>query len=140
MLNVAVLIGRLTATPELQHTRDKSIPVTSFSIAVDRNYQNSQQKREADFIDVVAWHSTAEFVCKYFCKGQLVAVEGSIQTRNYTDKKGNKRKAFEIVADRVHFAGAKPAGNDDVNPPDNLLQEAGGDDFAGTSSDDDLPF
>ena len=103
MLNNVVLMGRLTADPELRHTPN-DIPVTSFTLAVDRSYVKSGADRQTDFIDIVAWRSTAEFVCRYFRKGLLVAVQGSIQTRSYQDKEGNKRKAFEIVADNVHFA------------------------------------
>lgn len=121
MLNVAVLMGRLVADPELRHTTT-DIAVTSFTIAVDRSYVKSGADREADFLDIVAWRGTAEFVCKYFRKGQLIAVQGSIQTRSYQDKDGNKRKAFEIVADNVHFADSKqPASspaNEDLPFPD----------------------
>ena len=106
MLNVAVLMGRLVADPELRHTAN-DISVTSFTLAVDRSYVKAGSDRQTDFIDIVAWRSTADFVCKYFRKGQLVAVQGSIQTRTYTDSQGNKRKAFEIVADNVHFAEPK---------------------------------
>ena len=106
MLNTAILMGRLTADPELRHT-PSDVAVTSFTLAVDRSYVKSGADRQVDFIDIVAWRSTAEFVCRYFHKGQLVAVQGSIQTRSYTDKEGNKRKAFEVVADNVHFAEPK---------------------------------
>lgn len=106
MLNVAILMGRLVADPELRHTAN-DISVTSFTLAVDRSYVKSGADRQTDFIDIVAWRSTADFVCKYFRKGQLVAVQGAIQTRTYTDNQGNKRKAFEIVADNVHFAESK---------------------------------
>jgi single stranded DNA-binding protein (ssb) len=106
MLNVAVLMGRLVADPELKHTPN-SISWTTFSIAVDRNVKKGEQKT-TDFIDVVAWRNTAEFICKCFSKGQLIAVSGSIQTRTYNDTEGNKRKAFEIVADDAHFADSKP--------------------------------
>ena len=105
MLNTAVLMGRLTADPELRHTPN-NLAVTSFTLAVDRSYVKSGAERQTDFIDVVAWRSTAEFVCRYFHKGQLVAVQGSIQTRSYTDREGIKRKAFEIVADNGPFAGS----------------------------------
>ena len=88
------------ADPELRHTPN-DVAVTSFTIAVDRSYVKSGAERQTDFIDIVAWRNTAEFVCRYFRKGQLMAVQGSIQTRNYTDKEGNKRKAVEIVADNV---------------------------------------
>ena len=107
MLNTAILMGRLTADPELRHT-PSDVAVTSFTLAVDRSYVKSGADRQVDFIDIVAWRSTAEFVCRYFHKGQLVAVQGSIQTRSYTDKEGNKRKAFEVVADNVHFAEPDP--------------------------------
>ena len=83
MLNVAVLMGRLVADPELRHTAN-DISVTSFTLAVDRSYVKAGSDRQTDFIDIVAWRSTADFVCKYFRKGQLVAVQGSIQTRTYT--------------------------------------------------------
>ena len=107
MLNVVALMGRLTADPELRYTQGSNIPVTTFTLAVDRSYVKQGTERQADFIDIVAWRSTAEFVSRYFRKGQLVAVQGSIQTRSYEDKQGIKRKAFEIVADSVHFAEPK---------------------------------
>lgn len=156
MLNVAVLMGRLVADPELRQTPN-GVSVTSFTLAVDRSYVKSGQERECDFIDVVAWRGTAEFVCKYFHKGQLAAVQGSIQTRTYTDKQGNKRKAFEIVADNVHFAEPKrdtqnssggsyhPASGPapDVSADDPKPAYAGGNksnDFEEIPADDDLPF
>ena len=100
-------MGRLTADPELRYTQGSNIPVTTFTLAVDRSYVKQGTERQADFIDIVAWRSTADFVSRYFRKGQLVAVQGSIQTRSYEDKQGIKRKAFEIVADSVHFAEPK---------------------------------
>lgn len=153
MLNVAVLMGRFVADPELKQTQS-GISVTSFTLAVDRSYVKSGTERQTDFIDIVAWRSTAEFVCKYFRKGQLAAVQGSIQTRTYTDKDGNKRKAFEIVADNVHFAepkrdsssgssyqAAKPAPAS-VQPkqPAPAYTNGDTDDFQEIPSDDDLPF
>jgi len=102
MLNVVALMGRLVADSELRHTPN-DVAVTSFTIAVDRSYVKSGTERQADFIDIVAWRGTADFVCKYFRRGQLIAVQGAIQTRSYTDSQGNKRKAFEIVADNVHL-------------------------------------
>lgn len=157
MLNVAVLMGRLVADPELRHTPN-DISVTSFTLAVDRSYVKAGAERQTDFIDVVAWRGTADFVCKYFRKGQLAAVQGSIQTRSYTDKEGNKRKAFEIVADNVHFAepkhdgnsvggGYQPARPSEAAPAaQNQAQPASayasGDtgDFEEMPSDEDLPF
>ena len=103
MLNRAILMGRLTKDPELKQTPN-NVSVATFSLAVDRNYQADKDNKQTDFINIVAWRHTAEFVGKYFTKGQLVAVEGSIQTRSYQDKDGNNRTAFEVVADQVYFA------------------------------------
>lgn len=106
MLNCAIIMGRLVAEPELR-TTGSGISVTSFRVAVDRRFQRQGEERQADFIDVVAWRQTAEFVSRYFHKGSMIAVQGSIQTRNYEDKNGNKRTAVEIVADQVSFTGSK---------------------------------
>ncbi len=106
MLNCAVLMGRLVADPELR-TTTSGISVTSFRIAVDRSFVRQGEERQADFIDIVAWRQTADFVCRYFRKGSMIAVQGSIQTRNYEDKQGNKRTAVEVVADNVSFCGSK---------------------------------
>ncbi|MDE5995077.1 MAG: single-stranded DNA-binding protein [Oscillospiraceae bacterium] len=106
MLNAAIIMGRLTATPELR-TTGTGISVTSFSVAVDRAYAKPGEERQTDFINVVAWRNTADFVTRFFTKGQMIAVQGSIQTRNYEDKNGNKRTAVEIVADNVSFCGSK---------------------------------
>jgi single-strand DNA-binding protein len=134
MLNVVALNGRLTADPELRHTSN-DIPVTSFTLAVDRSYVKSGEERQADFIDVVCWRGTAEFACKYFKKGQLVAVEGSLQTRIYEDSHGNKRKAVEVLASHVHFAEPKRDGNS--NQQSNATDNS---DFVEIDGDDDLPF
>lgn len=106
MINNAVLLGRLTTTPELKTTQN-STPVTTFSLAVERNYAKKGEERQTDFIDIVAWRNTAEFITRYFSKGDMIAVQGEIQTRNYEDKNGNKRKAVEIVAQSVSFCGNK---------------------------------
>lgn len=106
MLNSVSLMGRLTTTPELRTTAS-GIAMTNFCLAVDRNYNKSGEERQADFIDAIAWRNTAEFLCKYFRKGQLIAIEGFIQTDTYDDKQGIRRKSFQIVAERVHFAGSK---------------------------------
>lgn len=108
MLNTAIIMGRLTADPELRTTQS-GISVTSFTVAVDRAYKSGDE-RQTDFINVVAWRGTADFVSRYFSKGQMIAVQGSIQTRNYEDKNGNKRTAVEIVADNVSFCGSKNEG------------------------------
>lgn len=104
MLNKSILMGRLTRDPELRHTQS-NIPVASFTLAVDRGYKNDNQ--QTDFINIVAWRGTAEFVSKWFKKGQLVAVSGRIQSRNYTDGSGNNRTAVEVVADECFFAESK---------------------------------
>lgn len=106
MLNNAVIMGRLVADPELR-TTGSGISVSSFTVAVDRRFNRQGEERQADFIDIIAWRQTAEFVCKYFRKGSMIAVQGYIQTRMYEDKSGNKRKAVEIVADNVSFCGSK---------------------------------
>ena len=110
MLNRVILMGRLVADPELRHTAS-NIAVTSFRIAVDRNYTSRGAERQTDFINIVAWRNTAEFVSRYFRKGQLVALEGSIQTRSYTHNQGNNRTAFEVVADQVYFAESRNSGS-----------------------------
>lgn len=146
MLNVAVLMGRLVADPELR-TTPSGVSVTSFTIAVDRSYQKAGSDRQADFLDIVAWRGTADFICKFFKKGQLIAVQGSIQTRSYQDKDGNKRKAFEIVADNVHFAESKRDGDSHGSRaqaasyrPYVSYTSGNTGDFEEIPSDDDLPF
>lgn len=105
MLNKVILMGRLTADPEPRSTTSGT-SVTSFTLAVNRDFKKDGQQ-ETDFINCVAWKSTAEFICKYFQKGQQAAVDGSIQTRSYTDRDGNKRTAFEVVVENIYFAGSK---------------------------------
>ena len=131
MLNVAVIMGRIVADPELRHTPN-DIAVTTFTIAVDRSFTGKNQEKQTDFIDIVAWRNTAEFVCKYFGKGRMIAVHGAIQTRSYTDKDGNKRKAFEVVASDVSFADSKR----DSEPKTDIEN----DDFEEIEGGDDLPF
>lgn len=121
MLNKAILMGRLVAEPELKHTPN-NVPVLSITIAVDRSY-SKDGRRETDFIDIVAWRGTAEFIAKYFRKGQMIAISGSIQTRNWEDKNGSKRKSTEVVADEAHFCGGKdmPAGQTEYDIPSSAL-------------------
>ena len=109
-MNNVSLMGRLTADPELKQTYN-GIPVLSFSIAVDRSFAARGTERQTDFINIVAWRQTAEFVSKYFSKGQMIALEGCIQTRPYEDKNGNNRIAFEVIARRVCFCGGKNSDN-----------------------------
>lgn len=132
MLNKSIQMGRLTADPELRRTPNNTA-VTSFSLAVERDMPNKQTgEREADFIDYVCWGGTAEFVSKWFSKGSMVAVVGRIQTRTWEDKQGNKRKAVEVVADNVYFAGNKKLEQSDMRSFD----------FAGVdvTNESDLPF
>ena len=105
MLNSVIIMGRLTADPELR-TTTRGLSVTSFTVAVDRNYKSGDE-RQTDFINCVAWRATADFVTRYFRKGQMIAVQGSLQVRNYEDKNGNKRTAYDVVADNVSFCGSK---------------------------------
>ena len=109
MLNHIVLMGRLTRDPELRHTGNGTA-VASFSLAVDRDFKSQDGEKETDFVDIVAWRSTADFVSKYFTKGRMAVVEGRLQLRDWTDKEGNKRRAAEIVADNVYFDDSKRDG------------------------------
>ena len=111
MLNHIVLMGRLTRDPELRRT-GSGIPVTTFTLAVDRDFGNNREtgERETDFIDIVTWRNTAEFVSKYFTKGRMAVVSGRLQIRNWNDKDGNKRRSAEVVADNVYFGDSKREG------------------------------
>lgn len=143
MLNKVILIGRFTRDPELRST-PQGTSTCSFSLAVDRNYQSAGGERQADFINCVAWRQTAEFISKYFQKGNMVCVEGSIQTRSWKDNEGNNRYVTEVVVDRSYFVESKksaqessamssaPVFND--SPFGNLP------DPTPLGTDDDLPF
>lgn len=146
MLNSCNFTGRFTADPELRTTQS-DISVTGFSLAVQRNYKVNDEY-PTDFLNFVAWRGTAEFICKHFRKGNLITVEGSLETRKYTDKDGNNRTAFEVKIDRAHFcesAGSRLSNKNGNNPP--AAESVGGfapvfpnttEGFVG--SDDDLPF
>ena len=111
MLNRIILMGRLTRDPELRHTQSNTA-VASFTLAVDRDFKSKDSGEKAtDFIDIVAWRSTAEFVSKYFAKGRMAVVEGRLQLRDWTDKDGNKRRSAEVVADNVYFGDSKRDGD-----------------------------
>ena len=112
MLNKIILMGRLTRDPELRRT-SSGTAVTSFSLAVDRDFKSQGGDKETDFIDIVAWRSTAEFVSKYFTKGRMAVVEGRLQIRDWTDKDGGKRRSAEVVADNVYFGDSKRDGAGD---------------------------
>lgn len=131
MLNNVVIMGRLTRDPELRRTQG-GIAVTSFTMAVDRDFKSQSGEKETDFIDVVAWRNTGEFAAKYLAKGRMAAVEGRIQVRDWQDKDGNRRKAVEVVADNVYFADSKR---------DSKPQESRDDqEFDEIEDDVDLPF
>ena len=122
MLNHIVLMGRLTRDPEIRRT-GSGVAVTSFTLAVDRDFKSQDGQKHTDFIDVTCWRNTAEFAAKYFAKGRMAAVSGSLQIRKWQDKDGNNRYSAEVVADNVYFADSKREGgefpvieNDDANP------------------------
>lgn len=144
-INITVLTGRLTSDVELKTTQN-GVSVCSFSIAVDRKYKQGEEK-QADFINIVAWRGTAEFVSKHFSKGSAIGIEGSIQTRKYTDKNGNNRTAFEIVANNVHFIDSKRSqsggeGNSLPTPENDPLPAFAErlEQFQEVQDDGDLPF
>ena len=150
MLNKVILMGRLTRDPELR-TTPQGVSVCTFSVAVDRGYVRQGEERQADFINVVAWRSTAEFVSKYFIKGQMIAVVGRIQTRNYDDKDGKKVYVTEVVADEISFADSKrdngqasaPATYTTAAPAQAAPQQTQppvSDGFQVVPDEDDLPF
>lgn len=155
MLNSVCLMGRLVADPELR-TTPSGVSVCSFRIAVDRNYQGKDQERKADFINIVAWRGTADFVSRYFHKGSMVVVQGSIRTESYTDKEGNKRTSFDVQADNVMFGESKSASGSgyaqSTAPAFNAPQQpaytesrpafstANAGDFEEIVGDEDLPF
>jgi len=126
VLNQIVLIGRLVRDPELRYTPN-GIPVAQFPLAVGRPFSNAQGQRETDFFDIVVWRKQAELVANHLGKGRLVAIQGMLQTRSYDTPEGQRRKVYEIVADRVTFLDRKPAG-----------QESMGEEVE--VSEDDIPF
>ncbi len=148
MLNRVILMGRLVSDPELKNTTS-GISVTSFRIAVDRSYVKAGAERQADFFDIVAWRNTAEFVCRNFSKGALIAVDGQLQSRQYQAKDGTNRTVVEVVADNVSFTGERrdqsnsysQVRNDYSQVPVAPSYSAGApEDFQEMPLDDDLPF
>ena len=141
MLNKVVVMGRFTKDPELRRT-GSGTAVTSFSLACDRDFKSQSGDKETDFIEVVAWKNTAEFVSKYFSKGRMAVVEGRLQIRDWTDKAGNKRTTAEVVADNVYFADSKRSeSNDNQKENFNALSGRLSDDFVPISEEDgEIPF
>lgn len=137
MLNHIDLMGRLVADPELKTTQS-GLSVAIFRIAVDRNYTPQGQEKQADFIPCVAWRQTAEFIGKYFAKGRMIALEGSLQSRNYEDKQGQKRTAYEVIVDHAYFADSKQDGEKQKSPGVGSFPPVEVDISAG--DDGDLPF
>lgn len=147
MLNKIILMGRLTRDPELRRTQTGTA-VASFSLAVDRDYKAKGAEKETDFIDIVAWRNTAEFVSKYFAKGRMAVVEGRLQVRTYTDKEGNNRRVAEVVADNIYFGDSKKDGGNTASG--NYGGSGYGGDYAGgdygssnfqeVDDDGELPF
>lgn len=148
-MNVVVLIGRMTDNPELRKT-SADISVTRFSIAVDRRGKSGEEK-QTDFINIVAWRQTAEFITNYFKKGQRIAVEGSLRMNKFTDKDGNNRTSYEVVVNNAHFVESKrdntngedlPSSNGKASQSENTASFSNGgyEDFTEIVSDDDLPF
>ncbi len=131
MLNKVIVMGRFVRDPELRRT-NSGTAVASFTIACDRDFKSDGGEREADFIECVAWRNTAEFVSKYFTKGRMAVVSGRLQTRNWTDKEGNRRKATEIVAESVYFGDSKREELQSYAAP----QES----FAELPDDGEIPF
>ena len=140
-MNKVILIGRITKDPELRNT-PTGVPVVSFTIAVNRTYQDKNGERQADFINCIAWRNQAENLARYIRKGGLIPVDGSIQTRSYDDQNGNKRYVTEVVADNVQFLDTKASreqrmnSNNDVNPY-NLGEQTS--ENTSTSSTNDIP-
>ena len=142
MLNHIVTMGRLTADP-VRRVTASGIPVTSFSIACDRDFKNADGEKVTDFIDIVAWRNTAEFVSKYFTKGRMAVVDGRLQLRDWIDRDGNKRRNAEIVANSVNFGDSKPKEQGQAAPGNYAPAGAcagGGYGAAGALDDFDSPF
>lgn len=125
MLNHINLIGRLTRDPELRHTAS-GVAAASFTLAVERDFKRDNGDRETDFIDIVAWQNTAEFVSKYFTKGRMAVVSGRLQIRSWTDKEGSKRRSAEVVADNIYFGDSKKDSAAPAEPPGDAFAELSG--------------
>lgn len=134
MLNKIVIMGRMTRDPELRHTQG-GVAVATFTLAVDRDFKDRDTgERATDFIDVVVWRQTAEFVSRNFAKGSMAVVEGRLQIRNWTDKDGNKRRNAELAADNIYFGDSKRVSHDDKAGQDYSMDDAD------VPDDGNLPF
>ena len=138
MLNHIVLMGRLVRDPELRRTQNGTA-VASFTLAVERDYRGDTEKKQTDFIDIVAWRNTAEFVSRYFTKGRMAVVSGRLQIRDWTDRDGDKRKSAEVVADNVYFGDSKRDSSINSYPKENSAPLTASD-FEEIDDDEELPF
>jgi single-strand DNA-binding protein len=152
MINKVILMGRLTADPEMRQTQS-GISVARFSIAVDRRFQRQGEQKQTDFINCVAWRQQAEFVCRYFSKGKMIAIVGSLQQNNWKDKDGNNRTTYEVITEEISFADSKKddsgsnkgfvpqeTSTSSEQSPDNFKLNVSENDFTVLNGDDDLPF
>lgn len=140
MLNKIFIMGRLTRDPELR-TTNSGTSVTSFSLAVDRNYKGADGEKETDFIDCVAWRQTGEFAAKYFTKGRMAVVEGRLQIRPWTDKEGNNRRSAEVIVDNMYFGDSKRDGDTGGARPASGPVNVSANDWQEVDEDEgDLPF
>lgn len=137
-MNTVQIIGRMTADPELRHTQSGTA-CTRFNVAVDRRVKQGEEK-QADFINIVAWQQRAEFICKYFSKGQKIALTGSIRTGSYTDRDGNKRNTFEVWAENVEFCESKAEKQTAQPQPEQQKTSENKPDMEYIPNDADLPF
>ncbi len=134
-MNKVILLGRLTADPELRYTTGTNIPICRFRLAVERPYQKAGEERQADFFSIVAWRSTAEFVSRFFKKGQRILIEGYLRNNDYEDNQGVRHYTVEVQAERVYFADGKVRQAQEVSQPEPEM-----DGFEPLELDDDLPF
>ena len=145
MLNCVVLMGRLTADPELRSTAS-GVSFARFSIAVDRGYAKPGEEKQTDFINIVAWRQTADFVSRYFHKGSMIAVQGELRMNRFTDKNGQNRTTYEVMANNVSFTGSKAESGGDytggpaANSAPASYQNTGSEDFQNVVDDEDYPF
>lgn len=133
MLNCVTLMGRMTVDPELKQT-GSGVSVSSFKIAVERNFVTKGEDRQTDFITIVAWRQNADFVCRFFRKGQMIAIQGWLQTRDFEDKNGNKKTAYEVVAEHISFCGKEGKKTSEATESTEPA------DLSEVSDDDELPF
>lgn len=152
MINKVILMGRLTADPEMRQTQS-GISVARFSIAVDRRFQRQGEQKQTDFINCVAWRQQADFVCRYFSKGKMIAIVGSLQQNNWKDKDGNNRTTYEVITEEISFADSKKddsgsnkgfvpqeTSTSSASSSDNFNLNVSENDFTVLNGDDDLPF